>query len=241
MYSSQQHIHLSVAERSRSKSLPASPSCSPKVYPKSLGGSLSKGLTELPESMENDESNEDQLCSSEHRLDVLKKQEEQYISSCESAQTVCDSLIIPNGIRITEPSKEDFGQLDISLEITADESEKVTPCESVSESGEVFLQRPHVLKGISSSRKGQINTASIGLAFPSSGSLSSTSWTDVSEKKNSEEWSSFPFSPLFDLTLRDSAQVDGRYNFLFAACVIDFYVLIQTLSPLNIVSSMYYY
>lgn len=209
MFSSQQHIHLSVAERSRSKSLPASPSCSPKVYPKALGGSLSKGLTELPESMENDQSNEDQLCNSEPRLDVLKKQEEQYTSSCESAQTVCDSLMIPNGIRITEPSREDFGQSDINLEVTADESEKVTTCESASESGEVFLQRPHVLKGISSSRKGQINIASFGLTFPSSGSLSSTSWTDVSEKKNSEEWSSFPFSPVFDLTLRDSAQVDG--------------------------------
>ncbi|CAI9531593.1 unnamed protein product [Staurois parvus] len=207
MFSSQQHIHLSVVERSRSKSLPASPSCSPKVYPKVLGGSLSKVLIDLPESTENDQSNEDKLCSNEHKLDVLKKQEEQYISSCESAQTVCDSLTLPNGIRITEPSKEDFGQSDISLEVTTDDSGKVTPCESA---GEVFLQRPHILKGISPSRKGQGNIASFGLAFPSSGSLSSTSWTDVSEKKNSEEWGSFPFSPVFDLTLRDSVQVDGR-------------------------------
>lgn len=211
MFSSQQHIHLSVEERSRSKSLPASP-CSPKVYPKTLGESLCKGRADLPKSMENDQSNEDKLCSSENRLDVLKRQEEQYISSCESAQTVCDSLMLPDCIRITEPSKEDFGQSDMSLEITTDDSGKVTPCESA---GEVFLQRPHILKGISSSRKGQSNIASFGLAFPSTGSLSSTSWTDVSEKKNSEEWGSFPFSPVFDLTCRDSGQVDGRYHFLF--------------------------
>ncbi|XP_018413216.1 PREDICTED: lysosomal-trafficking regulator [Nanorana parkeri] len=207
MFSSQQHIHLSVSERSRSKSLPASPSCVPKVYPKTLEGSLFKGGVDLAQSMENDKTNEDIICSSENRLDVLKRQEEQYISSCESAQTVCDSLMPPDCIRVTEPSKEEFGQSDISLEITTDDSGKVTPCESA---GEVFLQRPRILKGISSSRKGQSNIASFGLAFPSSGSLSSTSWTDVSEKKNSEEWGSFPFSPVFDLTCRDSVQVDGR-------------------------------
>ncbi|KAM5163021.1 lysosomal-trafficking regulator [Mantella aurantiaca] len=204
MFSSQQHIHLSVVEKSRSKSLPASPSCSPKVYPKALGGSLSKGLVDLPESMENVQIDEDKLCSSEHRMDVLKKQEEQYISSCESAHTVCDSLMLPNCIRITEPSKE---ELEMSLEMTTDDSGKETPCESP---GDIFLQRPHILKGISSSRKGHSNLSSFGLAFPSCGSLSSTSWTDVSEKKNSEEWGSFPFSPVFDLTSRDSVQVDER-------------------------------
>ncbi|XP_072265185.1 lysosomal-trafficking regulator isoform X2 [Pyxicephalus adspersus] len=206
MFSSQQHLHLSVAEMSRSKSLPPSPSCSPKVYPRALRGSLSKSIVDVQESVENDQSNEDKLCSSQHRLNVLRRQKEQYISSCESAQTVCD-LMLPDCITITEPSKEYLGQLDNNLEVTADESGKVTPCESA---GEVFLQRPHILKGISSSRKGQNNLTSFGPAFPSSGSLSSTSWTDMSEKKNSEEWGSFPLSPVFDLTRKDSVHLDGR-------------------------------
>lgn len=209
MFSSQQHIHLSVAERSRSKSLPASPSCSPKVYPKTLGGSLSKGLIDLPESIENNQNNEDKLCSFEHRLDVLKRQEEQYTSSCESAQTVCDSMMLPRCIQITEPSK-DFGLSDLSFEVTINGTGKGMPSEGP---GEVSLERPQILKGISSPRKGQSNIASFGLAFPSCGSLSSTSCTDVSDKKNSEEWGSFPFSPVFDITHRDSAQADERYNF----------------------------
>ncbi|KAM9317348.1 lysosomal-trafficking regulator [Gastrophryne carolinensis] len=202
MFSSQPHIHLSVADRSRSKSLPASPSCSPKTYPKRLGGSLEKSIVALPESTD-DQNSKDKLCSTEHQLEVLKKKEE-YVSSCESAQTVCETLVLPDSITIIEPSKEDLGDTDISLENIAEDKVR---CESV---GEVFLERPHVLKGISMSRKGQGPITSFGLAFPSSGSLSSSSLTDVSEKKNPEEWGSFPFSPMFALAHTESESTDGR-------------------------------
>ncbi|XP_068087878.1 lysosomal-trafficking regulator isoform X2 [Hyperolius riggenbachi] len=207
LFSSQQHIHLPVTDRSRSKSLPASPSCSPKVYPRRLGGRLGKSIDDLPDSVESEKNSEDNLCHSERRLDLLKGQEEQYMSSCESAQTVCESLTLPDCITITEPTKDDFGSLENGFEHTADYSGNVKPCESA---GDLFPQRPHVLKGIASSKKGQTSIASYGPSFPSSGSFSSTSWTDGSEKKPFEEWCSFPFSPVFDIAHKDSDQGDGR-------------------------------
>ncbi|XP_075057049.1 lysosomal-trafficking regulator [Mixophyes fleayi] len=202
--STKSHMHLSVVERSRSKSLPASPSCSPKMHPKRLGGSLRKSTDDLTDSIKHDQGIQNKICSFEYKLEVLKKREDQYISSCESAHTVCESLMLSDCITVIEPSKEDLERSALSLESANNDSGKIMPYEST---GEVFLQRPDNLKGIHSPKKGQNN---INLAFPSSGSLTSACWTDVPEKKMSEEWGSFPFSPMFDLTRTDSVILEER-------------------------------
>ncbi|XP_063773674.1 lysosomal-trafficking regulator isoform X2 [Pseudophryne corroboree] len=200
---SQQQTHLSVIERIRSKSLPASPSCSPKMHPKRLGRSLGKSTEDLTGSVRSDQGIPDKTCHLEYRFEVLKKKEDQYVSSCESAQTICESLLLSECVTIIEPSKEDFERSAFSPE-NANDAGKTAPFEGT---GEVLLQRPDYLKGIYSQRKGQSN---VSFAFPTNGSLTSAIWTDVPEKKNSEEWGSFPFSPIFDLTHRDSVTIEER-------------------------------
>ncbi|XP_056422915.1 lysosomal-trafficking regulator isoform X3 [Hyla sarda] len=199
LFSSQQHIHLSVVERSRSKSLPTSPSFSPKVLPKRLGGSLSKSIVDLKKSTDSEQAMADGFCKSDHRLEVLKTVEDQNISSCESAQTVCESGMLPECITITEPPKEDLDQFALH------QSSKQTFQDVIEDT---VLQRPDKLKGICSSRKGQSNMASISLAFPSIGSL--PSWGDVPEKKKSEEWVGFSFSPVFGLTNVEPVNMEER-------------------------------
>ncbi|XP_075718563.1 lysosomal-trafficking regulator isoform X2 [Rhinoderma darwinii] len=203
VFSSQQHIHLSVVERSRSKSLPASPSSSPRVLPKRIGGSLSKSIVDLTDPLKREQAIEDGMCKSDHRLEVLKIEEDQNLSSCESAQTMCESGMPPDCITITEPPREALDQYTLN-----DESSMLTPQEITGE--DLVLRRPDKLKGIYSPRKGQGNVASISLAFPSSGSLPSTSWADVTEKKKFEEWGSLAFSPEFVLTHANPVNMEER-------------------------------
>lgn len=224
LFSSQQHIHLSVIERTRSRSLPASPSCSPRVQPKRLGGSFSKSIIDLRDSIDSEQTVEDGMCKYEHKFEVLKTEEDQNVSSCESAQTVGESGVLPDCITITGPPKEELDQCTL-----VDESSTLTPQEVMGV--DTVLQRPDKLKGIYSPRKGQSNVASISLAFPSSGSLPSASWADVHEKKKPEEWGNFSFSPVFGATQPDSVTIEKRYCISFnyqLTCFLDFWKTIYT-------------
>ncbi|XP_066461496.1 lysosomal-trafficking regulator [Eleutherodactylus coqui] len=198
-FSSQQHLDDSEISRPRSKSLPTSPS-SPGVQPERLGGSHSKSIADLTDCKQ---AMEIEACKSDHRLEVLKTEEDPNVSSCESAQTVWESGMLPDFITVTELPKEDLEQCAVN-----DGSGTLTSQEGVGE--DTVLRRPDKLKGIYSPKKGQGNVASISLAFPSNRSIPSTSWADVPEKKKSEEWGSFSLSPVFGFGHRDSINMEER-------------------------------
>ncbi|KAM3931239.1 lysosomal-trafficking regulator [Leptodactylus fuscus] len=198
IFSSQQHIHLPVVERYRSKSLPASPSCSPRIQPKRLGGSFHKSTVDLTDSSDSKQAMENAMDESYHRLDVLKK-EDQNVSSCESAQSVYESGMLSDCITVSEKPREDLDQS------TPNESSALISQEGVGE--DTVLQRPDKLKGIYSSRKGQ---GSVSLAFPLNGSLPSSSWPDVPDKKQSEEWGSFSLPSVFGLAHADAVYMEER-------------------------------
>ncbi|KAG9472227.1 hypothetical protein GDO78_020660 [Eleutherodactylus coqui] len=198
-FSSQQHLDDSEISRPRSKSLPTSPS-SPGVQPERLGGSHSKSIADLTDCKQ---AMEIEACKSDHRLEVLKTEEDPNVSSCESAQTVWESGMLPDFITVTELPKEDLEQCAVN-----DGSGTLTSQEGVGE--DTVVRRPDKLKGIYSPKKGQGNVASISLAFPSNRSIPSTSWADVPEKKKSEEWGSFSLSPVFGFGHRDSINMEER-------------------------------
>ncbi|XP_040285377.1 lysosomal-trafficking regulator isoform X2 [Bufo bufo] len=202
VFSSTQHVQLPVVERSRSKSLPVSPSCSPRVQPKRLEGSFSKSIVDLTD---NKQPKENAVCKYDHKLDVLIK---------ESAQTVCEWGNRPDCITITEPPKEDSDNFTLNDESSILKSQEST-CE------DTVLRRPDKLKGIYSP-KGQGSIASISLDFPSVASFPSASWADDPEKKKMEDWGNFSFSPVVGPVNMEERPLDecmhlvccGLYNLL---------------------------
>ncbi|XP_077145213.1 lysosomal-trafficking regulator [Ranitomeya variabilis] len=195
VFSSQQH--LSVIKRFRSKSLPASPSC---LQPVKLGGRFSRSEVDLTNS---EKSVMNGTCRSDHRLEVLKTEDDQNLSSCESAQTVCESSLLPEYITVTEVPKDDLDQLAVN-----DEPSILTPQDVVGE--DTVLQRPSKLKGIYSLGQGHVDVASNSLPFSSCGSFPSVTGEAVPENKKSEDRRSFSFSPVFGLAHAKSISMEER-------------------------------
>ncbi|XP_073416193.1 lysosomal-trafficking regulator isoform X2 [Dendrobates tinctorius] len=195
VFSSQQH--LSVMKRFRSKSLPESPSC---LQPVKLGERFSRSEVDLKNS---EKSVMNGTCRSDHRLEVLKTEDDQKLSSCESAQTVCESSLLPDYITVTEVPKDDLDQFAVN-----DESSIRTPQDVVGE--DTVLQRPSKLKGIYSFGQGHVNVASNSLPFSSCGSFPSVTGEAVPENKKSEDRRSFSFSPVFGIAHANSINMEER-------------------------------
>ncbi|XP_053567057.1 lysosomal-trafficking regulator isoform X2 [Bombina bombina] len=186
---SSQHGYLSVVRKSRSRSLPASPSISPKVPPKRLGGST----VDLKDDSENFHPNQDTARS----VPSLIKREDQYVSSCESATTICESEALSIDITVVDSMKDDLELPGLHIENQEDDADKKFSYQSSGD--QLLLQRPDSLKGIYSFKRGQ-SVTSLGLAFASSGPSATPPWTIISDKKGSDEWDNFPFTPLLDQT-----------------------------------------
>ncbi|KAM8954167.1 lysosomal-trafficking regulator isoform 2-T2 [Pelodytes ibericus] len=197
LFTSQHHAFLSVVQKTRSRSLPSSPSTSPKVPPKRLGGSLGRSTNDLKSTPENSSEIQEKECSSAGSTETLKRRDDQFISSCESAKTVCETENhIPVDITV-DSLNEDIEISVFHFEHKEDDPDHKFPCEGGGD--EMSLQRPDHLKGIYSLKRGQSNMASLGLAFPPCGPSAAASWTNIPDKKNSDEWDNFQFSPLFNL------------------------------------------
>ncbi|XP_063299447.1 lysosomal-trafficking regulator isoform X3 [Pelobates fuscus] len=203
VFSSQQHGYLSVVQKTRSRSLPASPATSPKIPPKRLGGSLGRSNEDLKMTPENYSESQTKVSCSEGSTDTLKRREEQYMSSCESAKTVCESEISPANITIHSLSEDIEAPM-----FHFENKEDVTVQKFTHESAidEMALQRPDHLTGVYSLKKGQSNMTSLGLAFPPA----TTCWTTIPEKKDSDEWDNLNFSPLFNLAQSRYDSVEER-------------------------------
>ncbi|XP_058507212.1 lysosomal-trafficking regulator isoform X4 [Solea solea] len=137
--------------------------------------------------------------------ETLKKGggDEQLLSSCESAKTICDSNDIGEGGAQRPPS--------ISVEEERDEAAELDSLAEgsvgVAESDDRFdwasdeaPRRPDSLKGIQSFQRSHSNLASLGLAFPApNGSLAVGRWPSAAERGSMpEDWESYTYSPGYE-------------------------------------------
>uniref|UniRef100_A0A3B3DVL9 Lysosomal trafficking regulator n=1 Tax=Oryzias melastigma TaxID=30732 RepID=A0A3B3DVL9_ORYME len=137
--------------------------------------------------------------------ETLKKVggDEQLLSSCESAKTICDLKDPGEGTAPRTPS--------ISVEEDRDEAAEVDSLAEgsvgVAESEDRFdwasdeaPRRPDSLKGIQSFQRSHSNLASLGLAFPvPNGSLAVGRWPSAADRGSMpEDWESYTYSPGYD-------------------------------------------
>ncbi|XP_041866300.1 lysosomal-trafficking regulator isoform X3 [Melanotaenia boesemani] len=137
--------------------------------------------------------------------ETLKKVggDEQLLSSCESAKTICDSNDAGEGAALRTPS--------ISVEEERDEAAEVDSLAEgsvgVAESEDRFdwtsdeaPRRPDSLKGIQSFQRSHSNLASLGLAFPvPNGSLTVGRWPSAADRGSMpEDWESYTYSPGYE-------------------------------------------
>ncbi|KYO18831.1 lysosomal-trafficking regulator isoform C [Alligator mississippiensis] len=212
-----QLIGSQVQER-RCKSLPASPTSSPHVHPKRLTGSLGKNIDHLLEAGGGRTNLQEKITLMESSETLKRVQEELFISSCESAKTVCDSELTSAEILVDIPKEEE-------LSANASESKganaDLKPNEDAGDT-ESTLRRPDHLKGLPSFQKSQSNFPGLGLAFSAhSGPSTMSRWPSLTDKNvPPEDWEGLNFSSVSEQTLKKSESLDDRSteDFLVLIC-----------------------
>ncbi|KAM9559275.1 lysosomal-trafficking regulator [Salvelinus alpinus] len=138
--------------------------------------------------------------------------EEQLLSSCESAKTICDSREggeAPHTPSISieevelrgevdgEEGVEERGEVDSLVEGSVGGAESEDRFDWASDE---VPQRPDSLKGITSFQRSSSNLASLGLAFPAqNGSLALGRWPSVADRGTlPEDWESYSYSPGYE-------------------------------------------
>uniref|UniRef100_A0A8C7S129 Lysosomal trafficking regulator n=1 Tax=Oncorhynchus mykiss TaxID=8022 RepID=A0A8C7S129_ONCMY len=136
--------------------------------------------------------------------------EEQLLSSCESAKTICDSREggeAPHTPSISieevevdgEERMEERGEVDSLVEGSVGGAESEDRFDWASDE---VPQRPDSLKGITSFQRSSSNLASLGLAFPAqNGNLALGRWPSVADRGTlPEDWESYSYSPGYERT-----------------------------------------
>ncbi|KAL2083317.1 hypothetical protein ACEWY4_021090 [Coilia grayii] len=155
--------------------------------------------------------------------------DEQLLSSCESAKTICDSTDVGEGraAGAAEPGR----MRPPSINVEEDEASLPPPQQGQEEGGEAehspadgslsaesedrfdwagedAPRRPDSLKGIQSFQRSQSNLASLGLAFPAqNGSLAIGRWPTVADRTPlPDDWESYTYSPGYE---RDQSKAES--------------------------------
>uniref|UniRef100_A0A663FCT5 Lysosomal trafficking regulator n=1 Tax=Aquila chrysaetos chrysaetos TaxID=223781 RepID=A0A663FCT5_AQUCH len=189
----QQKISSQAPER-LCKSLPASPTSSPRIHRKRLTERMGSSVDDLQIIGKRDYIDLQDRSGFVGSSETIKRvQEELFLSSCESAKTVCDSELT---------SAETFEDIAKEEELTenAFESKEADADLKCNEGGgvaaEPSLRRPDNLKGLPSFQKSQSNFAGLGLAFSVHGNSSAIArWPSFADKNVlPEDWESLAFS-----------------------------------------------
>ncbi|XP_068795056.1 lysosomal-trafficking regulator isoform X2 [Struthio camelus] len=191
------------------KSLPASPTSSPQVHPKRLTEKLGRSIDELQDIGKGDYGDFQGKIGFVGSSETLKRvQEELFLSSCESAKTVCDSELTSAETFEDIPKEEElsenaFETKEIDMELKYSDS---------SAAAEPSLRRPDNLKGLPSFQKSQSNFAGLGLAFSvHGGSAVVARWPSLADKNVlPEDWESLAFSSASENTRKKSESPDDR-------------------------------
>ncbi|XP_047617651.1 lysosomal-trafficking regulator isoform X6 [Phacochoerus africanus] len=178
----------------RSRSLPTFPTSSPQKQPRKLTGSLGCSIDELQNIIDNYVASQPEKQSPPGSSETLKKsREDAFVSSCESAQTVCEMepvlLVQPAATGVPRAAAElsvvRVDHKDLGAEPRSDDD---------SPGDESFPRRPDHLKGLASFQRSHSTIASLGLAFPSqNGSAAVGRWPSLVDR-NAEDWENFAFS-----------------------------------------------
>uniref|UniRef100_A0AAX7ULZ9 Lysosomal trafficking regulator n=1 Tax=Astatotilapia calliptera TaxID=8154 RepID=A0AAX7ULZ9_ASTCA len=157
--------------------------------------------------------------------ETLKKGggDEQLLSSCESAKTICEDKDAGEGATPRTPS--------ISVEEERDEAAEVDSLADgsvgVAESEDRFEwvmdeapRRPDSLKGIPSFQRSHSNLASLGLAFPATnGSLTISRWPTAADRSSiPEDWESYTYSPGYERAHSKTESNDSTEDCLVLIC-----------------------
>uniref|UniRef100_A0A663FD24 Lysosomal trafficking regulator n=1 Tax=Aquila chrysaetos chrysaetos TaxID=223781 RepID=A0A663FD24_AQUCH len=199
----QQKISSQAPER-LCKSLPASPTSSPRIHRKRLTERMGSSVDDLQIIGKRDYIDLQDRSGFVGSSETIKRvQEELFLSSCESAKTVCDSELT---------SAETFEDIAKEEELTenAFESKEADADLKCNEGGgvaaEPSLRRPDNLKGLPSFQKSQSNFAGLGLAFSVHGNSSAIArWPSFADKNVlPEDWESLAFSSANENTQKPS-------------------------------------
>ncbi|XP_034753584.1 lysosomal-trafficking regulator isoform X3 [Etheostoma cragini] len=137
--------------------------------------------------------------------ETLKKGggDEQLLSSCESAKTICESKDIGEAGALHTPSisveeeRDEMAEMDSLAEGSVGVAESEDRFEWASDE---VPRRPDSLKGIQSFQRSHSNLASLGLAFPApNGSLAIGRWPSSTDRGSMpEDWESYTYSPGYE-------------------------------------------
>ncbi|NWW86867.1 LYST regulator, partial [Rhynochetos jubatus] len=188
------------------KSLPASPSSSPQVHRKRLTEGTGRSIDDLQIIGKHDYIDLQGKTGFVGSSETIKKvQEELFLSSCESAKTVCDSELT------AAETFEDIAKEELSE--NAFESKEADADLKSNEGGgavaEPSLRRPDNLKGLPSLQKSHF--AGLGLAFSVQGGSSAIArWPSFEKNILPEDWESLAFSSANENTQKLSVSPDDR-------------------------------
>uniref|UniRef100_A0A663N0M6 Lysosomal trafficking regulator n=1 Tax=Athene cunicularia TaxID=194338 RepID=A0A663N0M6_ATHCN len=188
-----QQLMSSQAPKRICKSLPVSPASSPQVHRKRLTERMGRSVDDLQIIGKPDYINLQGKTSFIGSSETVKKvQEELFLSSCESAKTVCDSELT------STETFEDIAKEELSENTFDSKADADLKCyEGSGTAAETSLRRPDNLKGLPSFQKSQSNFAGLGLAFSVHGGGSSAiaRWPSFADKSIlPEDWESLAFS-----------------------------------------------
>ncbi|NWW43367.1 LYST regulator, partial [Pedionomus torquatus] len=191
------------------KSLPASLSSSPQVHRKRLTERMGRSVDDLQIIGKHD------FIDLQHKTGFLgssetikRVQEELFLSSCESAKTVCD-LELTSAEAFEDIIKEELS------ENTLENKEAGTDLkcnEGGDAASEPLLRRPDNLKGLPSFQRSQSNFPGLGLAFSVHGGSSAIGrWPSFADKNIlPEDWEGLGFSSANENTQKTSESPDDR-------------------------------
>ncbi|XP_029787472.1 lysosomal-trafficking regulator isoform X3 [Suricata suricatta] len=178
----------------RSRSLPAFPTASPQTQPQKLTGSLGCSIDELQNIAGNYIASQEEKLNSLASSETLKKdKEDAFISSCESAKTVCEmEPVLSAHASVNAVPKGSWGFPGVKVDHRELGAEPRS--EDDSPGDESCPRRPDHLKGLASFQRSHSTVASLGLAFPSqNGSSAVGRWPSLVDR-NPDDWDNFAFS-----------------------------------------------
>ncbi|KAK2086013.1 hypothetical protein P7K49_035438 [Saguinus oedipus] len=178
----------------RSRSLPAFPTSSLLMQSQKLTGSLGCSIDRLQNIADTYVATQSEKQNSFRSSNTLKKgKEDAFISSCESAKTVCEmEAVLPVQVSVSDIPKgmQGFPVVKVDHKELGAEPR----AEDDSPGDESCPRRPDYLKGLASFQRSHSTIASLGLAFPSqNGSAAIGRWPSLVDG-NTDDWENFTYS-----------------------------------------------
>ncbi|XP_069340666.1 lysosomal-trafficking regulator [Eulemur rufifrons] len=193
----------------RSRSLPAFPTSSPGIQPRKLTASLGCSIDKLQNIADTYVATQPEKENPLGSSDTLKKgKEDAFISSCESAKTVCEmEAVFSAPASVRDVPKGTFGFP--AVKVDNKELRAEPRPENDSPGDESCPRRPDYLKGLASFQQSHSTIASLGLAFPSqNGSAAIGRWPSLVDR-NTDDWENFAFSLGYESNYKQTASAQS--------------------------------